>query len=96
MGNKKFKTLVKKYYLSRNGKKVKCNDYILGKISGIACVLFKEESNRYAIIRQYDDNNRAIGDILTHVTTQEQYDEFTKIVDDLYPELCIFDYKRVS
>ena len=83
MDKKEFKTLVKK-----NHEKFGGNEYVRGKISGISYILCGKETYPHL-------EDAETGDvIITHECYQEQYDIFKITIEDLYPDLCIFDYKR--
>ena len=77
------------YTLVKADHKLGGNTYILGRISGIKSVLC-DEDYKIAIANMKKDN----GTILSVLTTNEQYEKFTKYIEDIYPDLCIFDYKR--
>lgn len=64
------------------------NEYIKGRISGIA----------YSICgfnRKNEISNTRIdnGDVLECKFTVDEYDTFINIIEELYPGLCIFDYR---
>jgi hypothetical protein len=81
MEKRKFRTLIKgEHSLGRN-------KHVSGRISGIAYVILEEKplvGFANVILRNGDE-------ILTNECTEAQYEKFTKIVEELYPELCIFD-----
>ena len=81
MEKKIFKTLVKDNHV-----KFGRNSYIRGRISGIQYVVCDKDT--YA--------NKSIdgGIIQTCKCTPEQYEQFTEIVDKMYPGLCIFNYEE--
>lgn len=66
------------------------NKYIRGRVSGMSQIICEEE-----IVKGYAWGiNRETGDAIhTIEATEEQYERFSKIVEELYPGLCIFDYK---
>lgn len=83
MDKKEFKTLVKE-----NHKKFGGNRYVVGRISGINHILCGDTMK---FPHECDDEGNTI---ITHECYQEQYDIFKITIEDLYPDLCIFDYKR--
>ncbi len=82
---KMFYTLVKKDG-TIGKKKVPINEYAIGVIYGImtACA---EENKRYTG-KVIDD-----GRVLRMVGTEKQYNDFKRLVKNIYPDACIFNYK---
>lgn len=66
--------------------KSRVSTYVSGAIFGI----------QYAICgnaKMYGFVNSVTGDILTEIIcTESQYEEFKKLVKEIYPEACEFDY----
>ena len=86
MKQKSFKTFVKYNTQTR------CNDYILGRISGlmmglIMCIDKKERVRTYGI--------RVIegGKLMEHDCSEEAYKIFTETVEREYPDICIFNFQ---
>lgn len=79
-----FKTLVKAKH--KNGR----NKYVRGRISGIQRIMcvgdYKKEFANTHII--------GTGIMMETECTSEQYDAFAKVIEELYPGLCIFDYEE--
>lgn len=67
------------------------NKYVRGRISGIQLVLCEKNSEDELIFANMRTEE---GVILRTITTQTNYDKFTKLIEELYPGLCIFDYMR--
>lgn len=85
MERKTFNTLIK-----ADHKLGRC-DYVIGRIDGIMYILCEKESDeRYTIMA-----NDEIGHRLTVNCTEEQYEEFVKVTEKLYPGLCEFYSKIV-
>ena len=77
-----FKTLIK-------GDHKLNNKYIQGRISGISYVLCGgREGNNFAIHESIKDKSVTF----TVKCTTKEYVEFRKVIEDLYPDLCKFDY----
>jgi hypothetical protein len=77
MGKKNFKTYVKADH------KLSGNEYIKGRISGIARVICGE-----AVGVGLVDNEGGV--LMFHTCTKRQYEKFRKIIEELYPDLCTF------
>lgn len=77
-----FKTLIK------NNHKLGGKDYIRGRISGIAFSMsgFLTEAYPNVILEE--------GTVISNYFTVKEYEDFIKIVNNLYPGLCIFKYKE--
>lgn len=85
-------------YLTRiKGRHKLSNEYTRGRISGIALMTIGSYSANRLIYDDKLENDQRIperGDlILTNKCTPEEYANFRKQVEVLYPGLCIFDYK---
>lgn len=78
MNTKKFKTLVCKG----------ANDYILGRISGMKLVIC-DDPGRVG----YANMKTKYGTILTTRCSMAQYTLFMNMVEEKYPDLCIFNYE---
>ena len=62
-----------------------CHEYVCGRIAGIGyMILGCENTNGW--------NSADDGSILVMRCTQEQYDRFTEIIEELYPNLCEFNW----
>jgi hypothetical protein len=83
MSKKIFYTLVKEDHTLGG------NKYILGRISGIRSVLCAEELGNTLANMHVEE-----GTILSALCTDKQYKDFTKYVEERYPNLCIFNYTR--
>lgn len=84
MEKKIFNTLLRKQHMFGY------NKYVKGRISGISFVICGGmDSEDIPCANTLDDN----GFVLRRLCTPKQYEEFTKIVEELYPELCEFDYQ---
>lgn len=83
MDKKIFKTLVK------DNHKFGRNAYIRGKISGIQFMVCD-------INKTYANEGIEGGILYTCECTPEQYEKFTKIIEEHYPGLCIFNYEEES
>lgn len=81
---RKFKTLIQK----RDRAVSSGNDYVVGRIHGLMSVICRSGDRDYAIRR----NGKGV--MLTTLATEEEYDEFKKVVEGYYPELCVFDYQN--
>lgn len=82
-----FKTLVK------GDHKLGCNEYVMGRISGIEYVLCNGGTKPQ---QQFPwDYNPENGDhrMMTFCTKKE-YDNFANMIEYLYPGLCIFNYQE--
>lgn len=64
------------------------NEYIHGRISGIQYIIC-QETDMVTGNMENDD-----GFILSIITTQNKYNKFAKIIEEMYPGLCTFDYMR--
>ena len=62
------------------------NKYVLGKITGIGYCM-SGFTNGFATM--YIEE----GFIYRHQFTVDEYDKFINVIEDLYPGLCVFDYK---
>lgn len=74
------------------------NDYIRGRISGIALTMLGGYSanrliftNEKLVDANYSTDRRDL--IFRHTCTEADYGRFRDQVEYLYPGLCIFDYK---
>ena len=84
MENKIFKTIV------RADHKFGDSDYVRGRISGIQLAMCAKDPKK-EFVWSYVPR---VGDMMKTECTSEQYDAFIKIIEELYPGLCIFDYKE--
>lgn len=75
--------------LSKAGK-IFSNDYVIGRIMGVNYVTCNGVPGRGYGIFMNDDGSQ----IFHTVCTAEQYMTFAKIVEEMYPGLCVFDYKE--
>jgi hypothetical protein len=78
-----FKTLIK------GDHKLNC-EYVKGRISGIAYVICEESKPGRAWGLREKQNDKSM--IHTMECTTKQYVEFRRVIEELYPGLCIFDY----
>ena len=70
--------------------KIASNDYVVGRIMGVNYVICNGVPGKgYGMIMNDDGSN-----FFRTVCTADQYTAFAKIVEELYPGLCIFDYKE--
>ena len=67
------------------------NKYVRGRISGIQLALCEKNSEDELIFSNMRVDK---GIVLRVITTQDNYDKFTKLIEKLYPRLCTFDYMR--
>lgn len=75
--------------LSKAGK-LDRNDYMVGRIRGVNYVICNGGSCiEYATIEHGDGSI----DFRTECTA-DQYTAFAEIVEEMYPGLCVFDYKE--
>lgn len=65
------------------------NDYVRGRITGIAYMICDERKDACRPCMIID----GIGYVFTLRCTQEQYDRLTKVIEDMYPDLCEFNWK---
>lgn len=79
----KIKTLIRKDH------KLGDNVYVRGKISGIQSVMCPRKI-------EFGNGQNDEGFILVAECTPEQYDDFMNFVEDIYPGLCVFDYKETE
>lgn len=82
----------RKYYtVIRKEHKLGENLYVIGVVSGLRFALCEDKDS-------YPWGNGEIeeGYILVTECTSELYENFTKRVEEIYPGLCIFDYKKES
>ena len=80
---REFKTLLKSDWSSIvNGNNLFVRGYITGVMDSICGI------KRYHMVDGCDE-----GFILTCKCTPNQYERFSKIVEEQCPEVCIFDYK---
>ena len=79
-----FKTIVK-YDHDLGGE-----EYVLGRISGIQLAMCDEDPKN-GFVWSYVPG---VGDMIKTECTSEQYDAFAKVIEKLYPGLCIFDCKK--
>lgn len=77
MGTKIYKTIVKEYHPL-------CNDFVMGKIIGIAYAVSKR-APKYAI-SHYDDGSV----VITNDFTEEEYTEYKDLVKKMHSDLCDF------
>lgn len=77
MEKREFTTLIKNEHMKGS------EEYVLGRISGIQYCTCECEKG-YAIVKVEE------GYLLTAEFTRKQYEKFTKIVEELYPNLCKF------
>lgn len=84
MENKIFKTIV------RADHKFGDSEYVRGRISGIQFAMCTKDSKK-EFVWSYVPR---VGDMMKAECTSEQYAAFAKAVEELYPGLCIFDYKE--
>ena len=90
---RKFKTLIQK----KDRAVSSGNDYVVGRIHGMMSVICRSGNRDYANALSHSyctirrDRN---GVTLTTLATEEEYDEFKKVVEGYYPELCVFDYQN--
>ena len=66
------------------------NEYVLGRISGIKLAMCDKDPTKGFIW----EHICGVGHMLKTECTSDQYDAFTKIIEELYPGFCIFDYKE--
>lgn len=83
MGKRIFRTLIKKEH------KLGGNTYVEGRLSGIQYVVCCKN-----IELQYAQIGIEEGTVLLTMCTPKQYEKFSKIVEELYPGLCEFNYYR--
>lgn len=82
MGKKRFVTFV------RGDHKLSNDDYVLGKIAGIA-------SCKAKLVPKGICKQRGGVVVLEHKCWRWQYIRFIKKIEGLYPELCVFaDYEK--
>ena len=79
-----FKTIV------RADHKFGDSEYVRGRISGIQLAMCDEDPKN-GFVWSYVPG---VGDIIKTKCTPEKYDAFTNVIENLYPGLCIFDYKE--
>lgn len=79
-----YKTLVK------NDHPLGRNNYVLGRISGIAFMIFDYHTDES--ILAYGNVDIDEGVLMTHEGTHDQYKNFASTIEKNYPELCVFDY----
>ena len=79
-----FKTIV------RADHKFGYSEYVRGRISGIQLAMCDEDPEN-GFCWSYVPG---VGDMIKTECTPEKYGAFTKVIEELYPELCIFDYKE--
>lgn len=81
MGKREFKTLIK------GDHNIIRKEYVAGKISGISRVLCDCESEKEFAMTIHNDGPS----IIIVKCTKRRYEKFAKIVESLYPGLCVFD-----
>ena len=79
-----FKTIVRADHKFGDSK------YIRGRISGIQLAMCDEDPKN-GFIWSYVPG---VGGMTKTECTPEKYDAFAKVIEKLYPGLCIFDYKE--
>ena len=79
-----FKTIV------RADNKFGDSEYVRGRISGIQLAMCDEDPKN-GFVWSYVPG---VGDMIKTECTPEKYDAFTKVIENLYSGLCIFDYKE--
>lgn len=87
MERKIFKTFFKKDH--KHGD----NEYVKGRVMGIMLGLSNaiDKTDDVDVEPIYSDQ---YGSIFIHKCSQEVYDIFTKVVEDHYPGLCVFNYNE--
>ena len=65
-------------------------EYVLGRIRGIQLAMCDEDPKN-GFVWSYVPG---VGDVIKTECTPEKYGAFTKVIEELYPGLCIFDYKE--
>lgn len=72
--------------LIKGGHKHLKDEFILGRISGIGYCMSGFE--RGYVIMHVEE-----GSIYKRKFTEEEYEEFSKVIEELYPGLCEFNYE---
>ena len=67
------------------------NEYVMGRVSGIQCAVRCKHPGKDIL---YGHGENEIGEIYPMKTTSRRYKKFARIVEQNYPGLCIFDYKK--
>lgn len=62
------------------------NEFILGRINGIGYCMS-------GFTRGFANMRIEEGYIYRHKFTVDEYDKFINVIEELYPGLCVFDYK---
>lgn len=83
MKKRLFKTLIKKD--SKFGE----NTYIIGRIDGIMSTMDGCIYKAYGYTHYTNDE----GTILRGVFTEFRYRKFCKVIEKMYPDLCVFNYE---
>ena len=84
MENKIFKTIV------RADHKFGDSEYVRGRISGIQLAMCAKDPKK-EFVWSYVPR---VGDMMKTECTSERYDAFINIIEELYPRVCICDYKE--
>ena len=93
MERRVFNTIINKTYISTfNGREIKCNDYILGRIMGFSNILCDSDYGVTVMIANGEDDPAYDTRFwFTVNTTEEQYEQFKQLVEKCYPGLCEFN-----
>ena len=83
MKKRLFKTLIKKDSIFGE------NTYIIGRIDGIMSTMDGCIYKTYGYAHYTNDK----GTILRGVFTKFRYRKFCKVIERIYPDLCVFDYE---
>ena len=75
------KTLIKKDHKLGN------NEYVKGRISGIQSIMCPRDF-------EFGTGRNEDGFILVAECDVNQYDRFINVIEEMYPGLCIFDYRE--
>ena len=62
------------------------NEFILGRISGIGYCMSE-------CVRGFANIGIEEGIIYKHKFTEDEYEKFSKVIEELYPGLCVFNYE---
>lgn len=85
METKMFYTLIKRdAVIGKN--KIPINEYARGVIYGLMTA-YSEENKRYSIMPSND------GFVLRMVGNEKQYAYFKNTVENIYPDVCVFNYE---
>ena len=71
--------------------KLGCNEYVMGKISGIEYALCGQGAKKQF---PWDYNPETGNHRMKTFCTEEEYTNFTNTIEYLYPGLCIFNYQE--